>query len=165
VFFLCLFGLVLALIITVAIGLVRWRKSSRRWIGPPLLCLAFILSFRVSQRVGVLVDDWRFKRNLAKYTRIVNSLRDGTVACSPTLSPVEIKDGSTHVSDIWAACCPDGSAIVELPGASGGALFHVSYLFKNDPGSNACLNQAVQMEQQRNPHQRHIVGNWYHVTD
>jgi hypothetical protein len=158
--------LVFALIATLIIGLARWKKSSRWGMGPALLCIAFISSMMICRKIGVwvAVDDWQFKKQMADFVKTVDSIKSGDVPCSPSLTLIDIKNLPRHIRAVDAACCPDGSMIVEFHLATGIPLVHTGYLFKNYTETNNCIADNMRPEQ-RWHYLHHITGNWYKFSD
>ncbi len=158
-------GLVLSMISTGIIGLFTWRKSSRFWMGPAALCIAFLLSVRVATKVAIVASDSQFKRQMADYLRVLDFIRGGNAPCDSNLRQIDIDRRPRHVDIISAACCPDGSTVVEFSTITGVPLLHVGYIFRKSTSANDCLEETVQRERGRWPYQRHIVGNWYRCSD
>src|SRR6266576_604550 len=64
-FLLVLVALVALLARTLVAGLLKWRKSSKFWPMPALVCIAFILcSFYVASPIGRYISDGMFEKHL-----------------------------------------------------------------------------------------------------
>jgi hypothetical protein len=165
IFLICFFGLVLAFIMTLIVGFASWRKSSRLWMYPALLCVAFILTFIISVRIGVplAVDTWQFKKHMAAYDKIVDSIQSGDVSCGSTITGINITNLPPGIRNILAARCPDGSVYVEFVGKGSSFAGHSGYLFKNYTETNNCITENIKPEQ--NEYLQHITGNWYRFSD
>ncbi len=154
-------GLAFTFIVTLIMGLARWRKTSRSWIGPTLLCVVFILSILFIRNTGVFValGDRQFMKHRDDYTSIVDQIKTGAVPCGSSLTKINIQNVPSHISSVWAARCPDGSIFVEfnlkphIPQTSRG------YLFKNYAETNNCFDEITKPEHRY--HLSHITGNWY----
>lgn len=109
--------------------------------------------------------DWEFERQLGAYVRIVDFVRSGAIPCGPKLELVDTKELPRHVARVRAACCPDGTAIVEFYIPTGVPLVHAGYLFKNYTGTNSCVEQGIWLEDEKRLYQRHVIGNWYRCSD
>jgi len=165
VFLICFLGLVFTFITTLIVGFASWKKSSRLWICPALLCIAFILSFIICARIGVpsSVDAWRFKKHMAAYDKIVDSIQSGVVPCGSTITGINITNLPSGIRNILAARCPDGSVFVEFVGKGSSFAGHSGYLFKDYTEPNNCFANKIKPEQ--NWHLRHITGKWYKFFD
>src|ERR1700743_2443205 len=72
--FLVLAILVVLLFVALTVGWSKWRKSSKFWPMPALVCLAFLLgSFYAASPVARYLSDGMFKRHLGDYTRVVEN--------------------------------------------------------------------------------------------
>jgi hypothetical protein len=160
-------GLLFAVVATLIVGLVWWRKSSHWWIGPPLLCVAFVLGFIICE--GILtrtgLDHWLFKRNMAPYVKIVDSIKNGTIPCGPTNTYIAYIDGKRNlpagIRDIQAMHCSDGSTLVLFVAKGSSFAGHMGYLFK-DAGTNSDIVDFMKREQiGLIP----ITNNWYQFWD
>jgi hypothetical protein len=153
-----LLGLLISLIATLVIGLVSWRKTSRGWMGPALLCIAFLLGIKICGNMGIweATGDWWFKKHMAPYVKIVDLTQGGAIHCNQNFATIrDITNLPPHIRYVSAACCPDGSVLVEfridtLPFPLRG------YLFKNYAETNNCIKGQHQWH-----YLRHITGNWY----
>jgi hypothetical protein len=151
----CAFCLVFGLIITFIMGLVSWRKSSGWWMGPSLLCAAFILSALIIGRV----NGNQFKKHMDDYVKVVDLIKSGAVPCGSRYSQIDVTNLPPHISSVWAARCPDGSLFVEfnlkphIPQTSRG------YLFESYTETNNCLDEMTKPEHRYRL--SHIADNWY----
>jgi len=157
----CSIGLLFALITTLIIGLASWRKSSRWWMGPALLCVAFILGFITYPRIGVA--DWWFKRHMAPYAKIVDSIQSGAIPPSTTIADVNVTNLPPYIRNVRAARCPDGSVLVVFFSKACSYAGHSGCLFKDYTETNSCVADYTKYEQIW--HLRHITGNWYKLSD
>ena len=157
----CSLGLLFALITTLIIGFASWRKSSRWWMGPSLLCFAFIVIFFTYPRNAV--DNWFFKKHMAPYVAIVASIQSGAISCSSTIGNVSITNLPPYIRNVAAARCPDGSVLVEFFSKACSFAGHSGCLFKDYTETNSCFADYTKHEQIW--HLRHITGNWYKLSD
>ena len=161
VFFL---GVVFVLIATLIMGLVSWRKSSRWWMGPALLCMAFILSFIIWGRIETWAgfDHLLFKRNMAPYVNIVDSIKSGAISCGPTIANIHsITNLPPGIRNIDAVRCTDGSVLVLFVAKGSSFAGHMGYLFK-DTETNNYIADYIKREQIR---LSLMTGNWYEFWD
>ena len=165
IFLISFLGLAIAFIVTLIVGLASWRKSTRLWMYPSLLCITFILSFIICARLGVPsdVESWKFKRNIAVYDKIVADLQSGVVPCGSAITNINSSNLPPSIGRILAAHCPDGSMLVEFVGEGSSFARHSGYLFKNYTETNSCFADYSELEQEW--HLRHITGNWYRFSD
>jgi hypothetical protein len=161
----CFFGLVFAAVATLIIGFFSWRKPSRLWMCPALLCLALILSFLVCSKFGVWadVDTWWFKQRMTPYVKIVDSIQSGVIPCSPTIAGIDITNLPSGISGVAAARCSDGSVLVEFYGTGSSFAGNMGYLFKNYTETNNCIADNIKPEKVKHLH--HIIDNWYKFSD
>jgi hypothetical protein len=174
--FLCLifsFALLIALfvimLVALTVGFTRWRKSSRLWPLPALVCLAFIVcAYFAPLTGGQLISDWRFGRHLTEYSRVVDGLRNGTISCATPCNAkygvVEVKDRPAHIKGIWEVRCDDGGIAVLFLINTDVPLLHAGYLFKDYGESSNCSTRLF-MPEKRWPYVRHITRQWYHFSD
>jgi hypothetical protein len=146
-------------------GLVRWRKSSRLWMGPAVLCIAFLFAVAVCAKIGIwtAISDWRFKSHISAYDRVIESIQAGTLPCSDTFATLNYSDLPPNIRNIRASCCPDGSMLVECYNKGSSSAGHTGYLFKNYLGTSDCVANNVKLERIWRLH--HITGNWYRFAD
>src|SRR5947207_15124120 len=72
---LTLLFLAIGLLVTAIVGFTKWRRLSRLWMMPALVCLAFILSAWFAPPMGRFIADWEFRRHLVEYVRVVDDVR------------------------------------------------------------------------------------------
>jgi hypothetical protein len=159
----CILGLMTALIASFVFGLVSWRKLSRWWMGPALLCIAFLLGIRISgnMRMDEAIGDWWFKKHMAPYVKIVDSIQNGAVSYSPNFTRInDITNLPPHIRYVSAARCSDGSVLVEFRIKTSFPLSPIGYLFKNYAETNNCITANMGPEHHWH-YLRHITGNWY----
>jgi hypothetical protein len=157
----CSLGLLFALIVTFIIGLFRWRKLSRWWMGPALLCIAFILSFIICGRIEMRLggDHWLFKRNMVPYVRIVDSIKSGAVPCGSKIANINITNLPSGIRNVAAARCSDGSAVVLFVGKGSSFAGDFGYLYKDYSETNSCIADNIKPDQLGRLN--HIIDNWY----
>jgi hypothetical protein len=163
IFLISSLGLVFLFIATLITGLASWRKKSRLWMYPALLCIAFILSFVTCAMVGVpsAIDNWHFKKHMAGYDKIVDSIRSGAVPCGSTITGINITNLPPGIRNILAARCLDGSMLVEFVGKGSSFAGHSGYLFKNTETNNYIADYM----KRENIYLSHITGDWYRFSD
>jgi amino acid transporter len=167
-----LITLVVLLIIAAGVGFIVWRKSSRIWPVPALVCLAFILStYYFTSPLGQFISDWRFERHLAEYSRVVDGLRNGTISCeAPCNADVEVIKtaiGPPHIQEIWGARCNDNGVIVDFLDGTDVPFLHEGYFFKDYGEKSNCNTRSVSPDVgwPHVPYVRHITGHWYRLSD
>jgi hypothetical protein len=162
IFLISFLGLVFAFITSLVVGFTSWRKSSRSWMYPALLCIAFILSFIIFGRLAN-VETWRFKRNMGVYDKVVADIQSGAIPCGSTITRIDISNSPPGIRNIMAAHCPDGSILVEFVGEGSSFAGHSGYFFKNYTETNSCFADYSKLEHEW--HLRHMTGNWYRFSD
>jgi hypothetical protein len=162
--FLGFFILVLALLATVVLGLVRWRKSTRSWMIPVLLCLAFMSSAWINGPIGVFIADQLFRSHLNEYSQVVDDVRSGVIPCGAGLSILDIKEYPTHIIAVKGARCTNGAVVVAFLVSTDIPLLHEGYVFKGYAETNTCVADEIRPERQW-PYVRHVMEKWYHFAD
>jgi hypothetical protein len=163
--------LAVMLLVALRVGFVRWRKVSRLWPVPALVCLAFIICACFTPSIGQHISDWRFGRHLAEYSRVVDSLRKGTTSCAtPCNAEVEVIETTSrpeHIRDVWGAHCDDGGVIVLFRVGTDVPFLHEGYFFKDYGTSSNCNTRSVSPDVgwPHVPYIRHITGQWYRFSD
>ena len=173
--------LILAIPVTLLFGAICWRKVSRWWVGPTALSIVICLAIPICGRLGVwsFLDNWRLQHHMAAYSRIVESIRDGTIPCQPIESDSRPRDGQKDVSrlsanrdvanlppytrSIRAECCSDGSVRVVFLDEGSSFAGHAGYLYKDYSEKSQCALDFAKREQTWQL--RQITGNWYRFTD
>jgi hypothetical protein len=160
-----IFALVCVSPLPLILGLMRWRKESRLWPGPMILCVAIWLIVAICAKAGIwtTISNWRFQNQIPDYTSVVDSLRRGAVPCSQTFSIVNVTNLPPHIRNIRAACCADGSVLVEFYENGSSNAGHTGYLFKEYPEMSVCAVEFTRLQQ--HVHLSHVTGNWYRLTD
>ena len=172
--FLCIILSVMLFVILVAIllvalisGFTRWRKRSRLWFVPALVCLTFILSAYLTPSMGKFISDWRFGKHLAEYSRVVNGLRYGTLSCSTpcegTFGTIHVAGQPAHIRKIKWSRCDDGGVFAVFLVRIDVPLVHEGYFLKSY-GENSNCNKGPDVPEKQ-WYVRHISGQWYHFSD
>jgi hypothetical protein len=153
-------------------GITKWRKTSKLWPAPALLCLAFIIGgFELTPSMGAHISDWRFKRNLDQFSKVVGELRNKVASCTgPCDGEMALIKGVSvpvHVQAVWGGHCDDGGVIVLFLLDTDVLLLHEGYFFKDYGEGSDCALQSVSPELgwPHAPYVRHITGHWYHFSD
>ena len=161
-------GLGIMFVFALIRGFAKWRKSSPFWMLPALLCLGFLAASWFNPPLGRLIADRQFQKNKDEYLRVVEKIRNGTIACpaecGSRLTPIDGNDLPHHTRAIMAARCKDGETVVvgflsdvDAPGV------HEGYIFE-DSRNTACLTEDMK-PQNKWPFVRHVSENWYHFSD
>lgn len=168
--FLTLMSLALALLVTAILGFVEWRKSSRLWMAPALLCLTFMSSgWIIPPPIGRAVRDWRFTRHLDQYNRVVDGVRNGAISCShgpcgAEFDSIDVKYRPPQVRTISAARCSEDAVVVVFLIDADVPLLHHGYVYRRYTEADTCVRGDLRPER-RWPYLRHVVGDWYHFSD
>lgn len=157
----CSWWLLGALIpVTLAAGFLRWRRRSKFWITPSLLCLAlFWLSPYICVNAAVSITDWEFRRHFADYQKLVNDIRTGAIESNAMLSELNVHNLSLPgVTSIKAARCDNGAIIVECFRSG----FRVSrgYVYKGDQSDATCIEENMRPE--THYELRRLADDWYY---
>jgi hypothetical protein len=160
--------LTVMLLVALTVGFVKWRKSSRLWPVPALVCLAFILSAYFTPPIGKFISDWRFEKHLAEYSRVVDGLRNGSIRCDApckaTSGGVGPASQAAHLRVLEWSRCNDGGIFVSFFVPIDVPLVHIGYLFKGYGENSDCIAAAATLEKSF-LYIRHVTGRWYHFSD
>ncbi len=168
--FLALVGLVLTLLITAILGFGKWRKSSRLWMAPALICLTFMAGgWIIPPPIGRAVRDWQFTRHLDRYNKVVDGVRNSAISCShgpcgAKFDSIDVKYRPPQVRVIQAARCSEDAVVVVFLIDADVPLLHHGYAYRRYTEANTCVTEDMRPER-RWPYLRHIVGDWYHFSD
>jgi len=162
IFLFALFGLVIALPITLAMGIGKWRHTSRLWMMPFLLTLMFLLAPEVNFSMKAQIADWTFKNDLSTYAQFVEDINDGIIPTKlgwNNLAPHLIQQRlPLGIMRVTASRNKKGVVVVEIYRVSS-ALAHSGYLYKNYDDKDISVPQDMRPEE--GLQLRHIVGKWY----
>ena len=164
--------LVVLLCRSLVAGLLKWRKISKFWSMPAIVCVAFIMgSFYVAPPIGRHLSDRMFERHLGTYVRVVDDFRNGSVRCASTCDGVaeviEARSVPAHVRDIWGMHCEEGGVIVLFHLDTNVPLLHEGYMFRDYEESSDCGKRFGSREfvWSHLPYVRQVEGNWYGFSD
>ncbi len=149
------FSLVIAVPITLIVGLLVWRKSSPLWMLPSIVCMVFGLSPWIARSVGASFSDSQFNSHLSDYEKAVEDIKSQDIPTSTKFVEIDLNKIKCprNVIAVEAARCADGAVVVEFLVSAGGRI-HKGYLFKG------CDNAS-----ERRYQLKHMVGRWYHFSD
>ena len=161
--------LVVALFLSATYGFRVWRRSSRLWILPALMCLAFLVStWYTAAPVGQFMADWEFKRHLNEYLRVVEDFKSGRIpcrhGCNGEFDRLDTGDGMKNIMFLLAAHCEDGTVGMAFLVGTDVPLLHEGYFFKGYGDGSACRADPYSLEKKW-PYVRHVEGQWYHFSD
>ena len=153
-------------------GIIKWRKTSRLWPVPALVCLVFILcGFGITPSMGRYISDWQFKKNLDQYSIVVDNFRTGIISCTSScngdVEVIGVTSRPVRIRDIWGARCDDRGVIVLFRFDTDVPLLHEGYFFRDYGENSNCGIRSVSPELgwPHTPYVRHITGHWYHFSD
>jgi hypothetical protein len=157
-------SLVVAFLMSVVAGPLRWRRLSRWYMLPSLLCLIFLATPWFSAPIGVFIADWLFRKNLNEYARVVEDVRSGTIPCNPRFERLDVREMPGQIVAIRAARYSRDEMIVEFLIGSDVPLLHTGYVFKGYDEANSIVPKGLRPETKW-PYVRHVLGDWYHFSD
>lgn len=157
-------ALLCLLILSIVLGLTRWRKSSRFWAIPGLVCLAFILIGRFTPTVGRYLADRQFKKHLPEYELVVSEIRNSKQFHSTDLEMIKTSQRAYNVRAIKAARCEDGQVIVALLLDTQVPLLHEGYVYVDLKNGDACIKNSARPENNW-AYIRPLTPGWYHFSD
>lgn len=160
-------ALIVIEIIALWVGATKWRKVSRLWLSPALVCLGFIFCMLYfASPIGRDISDRIFLKRRGSYVRIVDKFRKGLVqctrACNGDLSPLDALNLPPNVSHIYGIHCDAGIAVLfslktDVP------LLHTGYMFKDYAENDDC--GAREFVGPHLPFVRQVTGKWYRFSD
>ena len=169
---LLLLSLIALLPVALIDGISKWRKSSKFWPMPALVCVAFIVcTFYGVSPIASRISDKLFAWHRGDYVRIVNDFRDGRVlcasSCNEALKVIEVTNLPAHVRDIFGAHCDGGSVVVLFRHDTNVPLLHEGYMFKDYGEASVCSKRFGSREHDWSdlPYVRQIEGHWYRFSD
>lgn len=132
---------------------------------PTLLCVLFILSFIICLKIGIPseIEKWKFQKHLAAYNKIVDSIQNGNISCSSTITAINTTNLPPGIRNILAVQCPDKSLFVMFIGNGSSFAGHAGYIYKNYTETNNCISENTKLEENENL--QPIIGNWYKFYD
>ena len=169
---LVLVAMIVILIVASRVGFINWRKSSRLWPVPALVCLAFIMcTYYFTSPLGRYISDWRFERHLSEYSNILESVRSGAISCerpcNAQVEVIEVQSRPAHIGIIWGARCDDNGVIVLFQVATDVPFLHEGYYFRDYGERSNCNTHSVSPDVgwPNVPYVRHITGQWYRFSN
>jgi len=157
-------GLAIFLVVSVALGFARWRKSSGFWMMPALVCLTFMLIAWFTPGGGRLLADRQFKKHLSEYEEVISEIRNTENFRTAELDVIRTKHRTDKVRAIKAARCSDGTMVVAFLLNTNVPLLHEGYVYKGYKDSDTCIKESARIENNW-PYVRPVTGNWYHFSD
>ncbi|MDR3565611.1 MAG: hypothetical protein P4N59_29805 [Negativicutes bacterium] len=161
--------LVVALFLSAYHGFRVWRRSSKLWVLPSLMCFTFLVTtWYTAVPIGQSVADWEFKRHLNEYLKVVEDFKSGRIpclhGCNGEFDRLDTGDGLKHVKFLLAARCEGGTVGVAFIADTDVILLHEGYFFKSYGDGSACSADPFSLEKKW-PYVRHVEGQWYHFSD
>ena len=162
-------ALLIFLVLSAMLGFKRWRRASRFWMVPTIVCVIFILVDRYTPAAGRFLADRQFKAHLTEYNEVVAEIRNTKNLQSAALVEMvrarHLEYLLHNVRSIKAERCEDNSIIVTFVLNTRVMLLHEGYLYKDyDNASANCAKEDVRPENKW-PYLRPVVDNWYHFSD
>jgi hypothetical protein len=164
--------LVVLLTASLVSGLMKWRKFSKFWPMPALVCGAFILCwFYLASPTGRYLSDRIFERHLGDYARVVDNFKSGSVlcasACKGDINAIETTDLPAHVLKILGTHCDGNGVVVLFLRDTDVPLLHEGYMFKDYEEGSDCSKRfgARDFVWLHLPYVRPIEGHWYRFSD
>ena len=156
------------LVVTAILGLAKWRRLSRFWMMPTLLCLAFLLSARLTVRLGQRIKDQEFETRESEYLKVVDGVKNGTIPCGPScnakLTVFQTANLPPNVRVLIGARCDNGQVVVAFLANTDVPLLHEGYVFKGYDENSSCVTEAMRPENKW-AYLRHVTERWYHFSD
>lgn len=156
-------------VVAVGLGALEWRRSTRLWIIPSLICAAFAFaSSLIAAPIGRSITDWEFSRHLQEYQSIVDAVRSGSltcpVDCRKALIPIDAnKKLPARIVRVMVGQCDDAFVAVFLMRTDVPTL-HEGYVFRGYVDRASCLSNSMRIEAVW-PYVRQITGDWYRFAD
>jgi hypothetical protein len=160
--FLCGGGLLVQFVVSLTSRLVLRRQDSRWWFIPPLICSVVVLTAPLDIRIGTAIADWRFKKQLPQFAKIVDDVRSGVIPCGTTFDQISPQNTPSNVEDITALRHPDGAVIVMFSVGSAFPLAHYGYLCDGCSQNTNCIREFEALAAQLDIHL--ITNGWYYFA-
>jgi hypothetical protein len=153
--------LIVAVPVALAAGVFSWRKTSRWWFLPPILCVIFAASPWIARPIGESYNDRQFKAHFEQYEAAINEIKKQDLPSSAAFTPIDLSRIKVPpgVIGIRAKRCANESVVVQFLVSAGGRI-HKGYLF--DGCEYAVLSTSPR---EKRYSLRHITGQWYHFSD
>jgi len=161
-------GLAISLVVTEVVGFRRWRRASRYWMVPGLICFAFVVAAWFAPSVGRSLADRQFSKHLSEFTGSVKEIRSGASSSEgltgSSFTIVDVKYAPDHVRAVKVARCDDGDVVAAFLMDTDVPLLHEGYVYKGYAQTSGCNNKVGAIEDNW-PYVRRVSGNWYHFSD
>ncbi len=163
-------GLAAGTFATAWMGVTYWRKSSRLWMAPSLLCVASLaVAWWLPRPLGMALSDWRFKNSLGSYAAVVDKVQKGDVSCTQgpcgqrvnVLSVERLQNRPAQVKGIHVVHCTVGTVLVVFYSDSDVPLYHAGYVYSSGDAKK-CTVPGVDVGHAYGLGKlRHVTGEWY----
>lgn len=112
-----LLAMLVAQIRLLLVGFLRWRRSTKFWLMPAVVCAAVIsLSLCFGSMAGRHISDLVFRKHSDEYLKIVAAFHDGSLncvtSCSGNVGMIETAALPADVRQVYGTHCDGGGVLV-----------------------------------------------------
>jgi hypothetical protein len=156
------FLVLLALVVWgVTVFFANWKIYRWKAVTPLLVAVLGWLLLVPNIKMGDVLGDWNFRRNLSKYEKVVRVFEKRQIEGSKSMETMTLDPGSQlDVLSVQATKWTSGILVVEFLRGVYFPPMHVGYLYfsmKDIPEKSYLVG--------RWPHRRKICDHWYRVGD
>jgi hypothetical protein len=164
-----LYALIISTFVALGLGVTQWRRKTRLWIIPTLICTGGALAvYFLAAPMGRILSDWEFRRHVEEYQSVVDAFQSGSLSCpvdcTSRLVPMHVSQKlPARIVLILVGRCNGGSVVAFLVGTDVPTL-HEGYVFRGYAGDTPCINGSIRIGRVW-PYVRHVTGDWYRFAD
>ena len=154
------------------VGVLRWKKSTKFWLMPAVVCAAVIsLSLCFGSTAGRHVSDLVFRKHSDEYLKIANAFRDGSLncvtSCNGDVKMIETATLPADVRQAYGTHCDGGGVLVLFSLKTDVPLVHEGYLFRDYAETGNCSERfgSHGIVWSHVPYVRKLDQHWYRVSD
>jgi hypothetical protein len=152
--------LLFLLLISFVVGICFFRRDKFHAFIPTLICsVGLPASIFIGSYLGVSIRDWQFRKNLPRYTEVVNLIEKGEIKATSSDPRIQLPNQYADLSWVTFAKTNNGSWIVEFNIGGGFPVKHSGYLYV----STGKIDDPETLE--RWPYRSQVNSNWFRVSD
>jgi len=164
-----LLALVVQLFVDLFLGIRAWRRESRLWWIPMVICAVFLSAgWFLAPPIGRAIADWKFRKHVAELNVIVNGISDGSIQCEgpcvTAFAPLDLATPPRNIRAIFAERCDPRTVIVAFLLKTDVPLLHEGYFYKSSGADDHCAKEGS-WEKEKYLYERSLTGDWHHFSD
>lgn len=167
-----LLAMLVAQIRLLLVGFLRWRRSTKFWLMPAVVCAAVIsLSLCFGSMAGRHISDLVFRKHSDEYLKIVAAFHDGSLncvtSCSGNVGMIETAALPADVRQVYGTHCDGGGVLVLFSLKNDVPLVHEGYLFRDYAETGNCSERfgSHGIVWSHVPFVRKLDRHWYRFSD